>query len=226
MMHILACSLEMFILIVEVDKFSVLPLIAMQYISDCSLVKSRLESRVSSRFIAKSYSMHVRSSKRWPFGKSSPHGLFVHCQAQCIDDVYLSQFTWVRSHSSSHSSQLVEKGSIPISCTCRPMLQSWHTLANRSCLHGLHMHGQLSGQMHWWSFPYKSCVVFLIHHLKHVNSLYWFAILCTLAGCSDALVIYSLAHSATKKYWTTTCYLPLCPTMLIFPVLLHSILAT
>ena len=64
MMHILACSLEMFILIVEVDKFSVLPLIAMQYISDCSLVKSRLESRVSSQFIAKSYAMHVRSSKR------------------------------------------------------------------------------------------------------------------------------------------------------------------
>ena len=60
---------------------------------------------------------------------------------------------------------LLKKGSIPISCTCRPMLQSWHTLANRSCLHGLHMHGQLSGQMHWWSFPYKSCVVFLIHHL-------------------------------------------------------------
>ena len=124
---------------------------------------------------------------------------------------------------------LLKKGSIPISCTCRPILQSRHTLANRSGLRGLHrlhMHGQLSGQMHWWSFPYKSCVVFLIHRLKHVNSLYWFAILCTLAGCSDALVIYSLAHSATKKYWTTTCYLPLCPTMLIFPVLLHSILAT
>ena len=199
-------------------------LITMQCICDCSLVKSR----VSFRFVAKSYSMHIRSSQRWPFGKSSPHGLFVHCQAQCIDDVYLSQYMWVPIHHLIQVS-LLKKGSIPISCTCRPILQSRHTLANRSGLHGLHglhMHGQLSGQMHWWSFPYKSCVVFLIHRLKHVNSLYWFAILCTLAGCSDALVIYSLAHSAPKKYWTTMCHLPLCPTMLIFPVLLHSILAT
>ena len=70
------------------------------------------------------------------------------------------------SYSSSHSS-LVEKGSIPISCTCRPILQSRHTLVNRSGLyglHGLHMHCHLSGQMQWWSFP-KSYVGLIVSHL-------------------------------------------------------------
>ena len=141
-------------------------LITRQCICDCSLVKSR----VSFRFVAKSYSMHnvhIRSSKRWPFGKSSPHGLFVHCQGRCIDDVYLSQYMWVPIHHLIQVS-LLKKGSIPISCTCRPILQSRHTLANRSGLHGLHrlhMHGQLSGQMHRWciSFPiYVSSFPFII----------------------------------------------------------------
>ena len=136
----------MFILFVEFDKFSILPLIAMQCVCDCSLVKSRLEFRVSSRFIAKSY--FITSVPQ----KDDLLANLPHMACLCIaraDASMMYIFPNLREFVPIHhliQVSLLKKGSIPISCTCRPILQSRHTLANRSGLHGLH--GQLSGQMH------------------------------------------------------------------------------